>query len=254
MVFIDRTGKQFTTNEGYEIVIIEYNNTRNVTIQFQDKYKTVRRNIEYRSCVRGEVKNPYHPSVYQHCFIGEGKYKVSINRIHTDEYIEWKNMAKRCFDEEFKKKYPTYKDVTLDEYFYNFQNYGSWREENYYEVDGEHMHLDKDILYKGNKIYAPDKCIFVPEHINTLFTKRDNDRGDCPIGVHYYKTTGKYMASCSTLNGRKHLGYYNTSREAFLVYKQFKEAYIKKVADEYKDKIPKELYEAMYRWVVEIDD
>ena len=35
----NRIGERFMTNEGYEIVIIEYNNARNVTIQFQDEYK-----------------------------------------------------------------------------------------------------------------------------------------------------------------------------------------------------------------------
>ena len=45
------------------------------------------------------------------------------------------------------------------------------------------MAIDKDILYKGNKIYCPEKCIFVPFSINSLFTKRQNRRGDYPIGV-----------------------------------------------------------------------
>lgn len=36
--------------------------------------------------------------------------------------------------------------------------------------------------------------------------------------------------------------------------KEFKENYIKEVANEYKDKIPQKLYEAMYRYKVEIDD
>ena len=42
---IDRTGERFITNEGYEIVIIEYNSSLDVTIQFQDKYKAI---LEHR--------------------------------------------------------------------------------------------------------------------------------------------------------------------------------------------------------------
>ena len=52
----------------------------------------------------------------------------------------------------------------------------------------------------------------------------------------------------------KYLGYYDTSQQAFEVYKQFKEDYIKEVADYYKDKIPKKLYDAMYKYEVDIDD
>ena len=53
---------------------------------------------------------------------------------------------------------------------------------------------------------------------------------------------------------KKTLGYYNTSEEAFLVYKQFKEKYIRQIANEYKDLIPNKLYEALYRYEVEIND
>ena len=34
---------------------------------------------------------------------------------------------------------------------------GKWISENYYEVPGEKMCLDKDILKKGNKIYTTGK-------------------------------------------------------------------------------------------------
>ena len=42
--------------------------------------------------------------------------------------------------------------------------------------------------------------------------------------------------------------------KAFNCYKEFKEKYIKQIADEYKDLIPKELYEALYKYEVEIND
>lgn len=160
----------------------------------------------------------------------------------------------RGFDEKIKNKHPTYKDVTVNPECYCFQDFGEWFDKNYYEIEGERMHLDKDILVKGNKEYSFNTMVFVPQRINKLFTKRDACRGDLPIGVHYYKASGKYMASCKTLNRQKYLGLYNTPHEAFLAYKEFKERYIKQVADEYKDKIPQRLYDAMYAWEVEEDD
>ena len=33
------------------------------------------------------------------------------------------------------------------------------------------MRVHKDILYKGNKIYSPHHCIFVPQRINLQFGK-----------------------------------------------------------------------------------
>ena len=116
------------------------------------------------------------------------------------------------------------------------------------------MHLDKDILCKGNKIYSPNNCVFVPQRINELFTKRNKLRGDYPIGVDFNKRNKLFRARCSTLQGNKHLGYYKTKEEAFKVYKIEKEKEIKNRADNYKDFIPEKLYSAMYKYEVEIRD
>ena len=122
------------------------------------------------------------------------------------------------------------------------------------------MHLDKDILYKGNKIYSPSTCIFVPNRINTLFTKSNLTRGKYPIGVNIDNKTHKFRARCSIFDNinkkviRVTLGSYNNEIEAFQCYKRFKENYIKEVAEEYKNLIPTKLYEAMYKYEVEITD
>ena len=163
-------------------------------------------------------------------------------------------MVQRCYDEKYHNKRISYKDCTVCDEWLCFQNFAQWYDNNYYEIDNEKMHLDKDILHKNNKIYSPDNCIFVPEHINTLFTERQNDRGVYPIGVHIHKKTGHFEARCSTLEGRIYLGVYDTPTQAYKVYKHFKEKYIKKMADFYKDKIPIKLYEALYRYEVEITD
>ena len=120
------------------------------------------------------------------------------------------------------------------------------------------LNLDKDILHKGNKIYNLENCILVPDWINLLFTKRDANRGDCPIGVSYNKASKKYQALCS-INGKlKGLGYYSTPLEAFSAYKIAKENEIKRIADEcvLKGYITQEsrLYNAMISYQVKITD
>ena len=121
------------------------------------------------------------------------------------------------------------------------------------------MELDKDILFKGNKIYSPNTCVFVNKTINCLFTKSNKIRGDLPIGVKLGKNN-KYVSQYSYYDFikkkkiKKGLGYYNTIEEAFNSYKIAKENNIKRVADYYKEKIPKKLYEAMYNYKVEITD
>ena len=146
----------------------------------------------------------------------------------------------------------------VENYLLNFQNAAEWIKNNYYEVLGERMHLDKDILCKGNKVYSRETCIFVPERINTLFVKRDNNRGKDPIGM-YQLSSGNYQVQCNNEYGKYvYLGTYSTKEEAFRVYKNYKEKVIKEVIDSYKGKIPEPHYsklrDAMYNYKVEIDD
>ena len=82
-------------------------------------------------------------------------------------------MLKRCYDPKYQEKEPTYKGCTVENHLLNFQHMCKWLEENYYEIPGETMCLDKDILCKGNKIYSRNTCIFVPERINLLFVKHE---------------------------------------------------------------------------------
>lgn len=116
------------------------------------------------------------------------------------------------------------------------------------------MCLDKDILFKLNRIYSPNTCCFTPEKINLLFCRRQNKRGDFPIGITYDKNYNQYRSQLNKNNKRISSGSFNTPEKAFQAYKKEKEKYIKEMADQYKDKIPQKLYEAMYKYEIEITD
>lgn len=253
--FKDRTGEIKKNTNGNNMKIIKYNSWDNILVEFENGYTTT---CAYKEFKNGYVKNPYEKTIYNLGYIGEGKYKTSLNNKNTIQYTYWKNILKRCYDRKYSSKYPTYKDCTTCEEWHNFQNFAQWFDENYYECDEKRMHLDKDILHKGNKIYSPNNCIFVPERINLLFTKNNINRGNHPIGVSWDKNEGKYRATCSTFNNgvkiSKYLGVYNTTEEAYHVYKHFKEKHIKQVANEYKNQIPVKLYDALYKYEVEITD
>ena len=113
--------------------------------------------------------------------------------------------------------------------------------------------LDKDILIKGNKIYSPETCAFVPAEINGIFTKTNSKRGVYPIGVSLHKE-GRFQAKVLKNKKQAYIGLFDTPEEAFQAYKKAKEEYIKEVADKWKDKIDPRVYEAMYNYQVEITD
>ena len=50
------------------------------------------------------------------------------------------------------------------------------------------------------------------------------------------------------------LGRFDTAELAFNRYKEYKEDFIKDMAEQYKDAIPYKVYEAMINWKIEIDD
>lgn len=177
---MNRVGEEFTTNEGYTVRIIEYNDAKDLLIEFQDEYK-LKVHTSYQCCKRGVIKNPYHPSVCNVGYLGIGEYKVSLNRKATKCYEDWRGILERGFDKKFKSKNPTYKDVTVNPECFCFQDFAEWWHNNYYEIEGEQMCLDKDILYKGNKEYSFNTMIFVPQRINKLFVKSDANRANFPL-------------------------------------------------------------------------
>ena len=251
----ERLGETVIQNCGEVAVIVEYVNSMDITIQFKTTGELVK--TRYDKFVGGNVKSHFTPSVYGVGIKGL-EPTVDENGKELDSYKCWRGMLERCYSAKCQEKYPTYKGCSVSEGWLYYHNFKNWYNENYYEIDGKTSHLDKDILVKGNKVYSPDTCVFVPNFINSLFTKSQKIRGELPIGVYYYKKNKKYKAGLRVFkNGKstkKHLGCFDTPNEAFEVYKKAKEEYIKEVADEYKDKIPTKLYEAMYSYKVDIDD
>lgn len=256
---INRKGEENINTFGSKMVIVEYRKAMDMDIYFPE-YNWTSNHKQYGNFKKGNIKCPYDRSVYGVGYIGEGKYKVKENDEVTRAYKTWNHMMERCYDKKLHKKHPTYKNCKVSEKWHNFQNFTEWYEDNYYEVDDETMCLDKDILIKGNKIYSPETCIFVPNTINVLFTKRDSKRGETCIGTSYHKRYKVYEANCHLINPKtgksknKYLGRYNTELEAFEVYKYYKEKNIKEVADYFKKEIPDELYQSLHDYIVEITD
>lgn len=252
-ISIDRMGERHTTNEGYNIEIIEYHSSENCTIIFDNKI--ILKERHYSQIKRGNIKNPYHLSVLGVGYLGIGKYGVCKKSEFCDNFIyeAWHSMLSRCYSNKNQQKQPTYQGCSVDKIWHNFQNFAKWYEENY----KSHMkgwQLDKDILQKGNKIYSPETCCFVPSKINNIFLKSDKSRGEFPIGVSYSKKRNKYLARININGKNKHLGEYKTPEEAFQAYKTAKEAYIKEVADKWKDKITEECYKALITYKIKITD
>jgi hypothetical protein len=154
------------------------------------------------------------------------------------------------------EKYPEYIDCEICEEWYNFSNFKLWYDENVlpWKSLGIEVDIDKDILFKGNKVYSPDTVSLVPKIINKLFISSDSSKSDLPLGVWQEKDKNKYRAGMNLMGDKIKLGTFDTVEEAFARYKEYKEDFIKDMAEQYKDKITDRTYQAMMNWVVEITD
>lgn len=249
-----KVGDTFSTNEGYSVTVVDYVKGDNVTVEFCDDNKA-RVKTNAQAIKNGSVANPYHKSVY-----GIGCYGEPSDNWHACKklYSTWAGMLERVHVAEALDKRPTYKPCSIFEEWYNFANFYAWaKEQRGWQNKG--WQLDKDILFKGNKVYSPETCCFVPSQINALFTKREAGRGLYPIGVHEYTTRqgnrSLFAVVCDPDKGTRISGSGGgTVEECFMWYKENKEKIIKRQADKYKDQIDPKVHKAMYNYKVEITD
>lgn len=250
----ERIGEVPYTKYGTPAIIVEYKDRKNVLVEFQDEHK-YRKYVSYMHFKNGMMKNPYDKSQYNVGYLGVCEHKTKINKIETVSYKEWTHMFRRCYLN--SKEHKTYFDCEVCKEWHNFQNFAEWWKNNVYYIKNETMALDKDILKKGNRIYSPETCVIVPQRINSLFIKSNNIRGELPIGVTIQNNVvgeKKYKASFKRGSKSFHIGLFSNPMDAFNAYKYEKEKYIKEVAEEYKDAIPTNLYNAMINYQVDIND
>ena len=251
----DCIGKVCKSKSSGDFKIVKYNDARDVEIQFLNtSFETV---AELGHIRNGNVKDRYLPSVYGVGIIGT-KCPITINGVLTKEYELWQSMLKRCYSDTSKNKHPTYEGCEVSDKFKSYEYFYEWCHKQIgFGVDGNGnpFQLDKDLLVKGNKVYSEDSCVFLPQEINLLLTKRDNNRGKHLIGVSWSNTSKSFIARVAKNKGkREHLGIFNTEVEAFNAYKTAKEAFIKEQANQWKSEIDDRAYNALMKYEVNIDD
>ena len=195
---INRVGERFVNNQGCSFFIVEYINAKDVWVQFENGVKM---HTQYICCKKGEVLNPYHKS---QCGVGYIGLMGDNSRPKTNgrEYILWRNMIKRCYDENSQKS--SYKDVTVCERWHCFANFL----EDIKLIDGyelwlknpKTMALDKDIKQQNveNKVYSLQTCTFITVSENT---KERNVRHGLPHSKRRVVVKGQHSKTGEIIVG-----------------------------------------------------
>lgn len=148
-------------------------------------------------------------------------------------YSRWISLLQRCYSEKCQQKQPTYKGCSVVPEWHYFMTFRAWM----IQQDWQGKQLDKDILFPGNKIYAPDSCVFVDGKVNKFLTESTASRGEWPIGVYFHKEKGKFQAECGDVitGKRKYLGSYTSPEEAHEAWLSFKLEQAKILAEQQTD-------------------
>jgi hypothetical protein len=148
---------------------------------------------------------------------------------HCPFYRTWSSMLERSYSEKRKVSHPTYEGVTVTPEWWSRRAFTEWMR----GQEWQGRQLDKDILWPGNKIYAPDKCLFAPPEINNLLTNSAATRGEYPEGVAYDRYHKKFKAYTSIKNKFTHIGYFTDVNKAECAFLRAKIGEIRRKAAQY---------------------
>jgi len=201
-------------------------------------------------CARN--KQPQYGKRKLVCGIGifDAPYSKTKDKQTRKAYRDWNNMLQRCYGRSNFPSKQAYTKCHVCKEWHSFLAFRKWFDKNYIE----NCFLDKDILVKGNKIYSPKTCCYIPPFINTLLLNCRSARGEKVIGT--YKNGKCYDARIYEYGKRKYIGHYKSEQEAFDAYKKERERYIKEVARNYFDKglITEKVFNSLNNYTIEITD
>ena len=225
-------GTKHLTKEGHEIEIVGKISGDKRRLRFKNGHEVETGCSNIR---KGMIKNPYHLSVFGVGCLGLGYYKGSVNRKHTPEYIAWKHMLERCYDEKCQEKNPTYKGTMVCSEWHNFQNFAKWYHENYPKIKGVKFDLDKDLLQENveDKLYSPETCTFLPHNVNAFLANKNPRNTSGYTGVSWHKPNKKWMANMNLFGEekKKTLGRFDTPELASQSYQKARAEQSEKVKD-----------------------
>lgn len=201
------------------------------------------------------VKDYLYPSVYGVGCLGESTVN-SGDPLKNTIILTWKGMMGRCYNPQYSENRPTYVECVTSQSWTNQVNFKAWfikQIANGYYQDG--WELDKDLLFRQNKIYSEETCVFLPQRLNQLQqVKKDSEYNWLP-GVNFDKSRGKFKSEVNFDGKRHYFPRRETEMESFLEYKELKEKLVRADAENWKGIIDPRAYESLKNysldWVLE---
>lgn len=143
-------------------------------------------------------------------------------------YQHWIKIFYRSYSPDHHDKFPTYVGCSVDDRWHTLSNFIEWFDARY--VQG--WEVDKDVLVPENKVYSPDTCLIIPAHLNTIMSccRVGNVH---PVGIHYRKDRGKWVAQLGRKPKTIHLGSFDNMQDAIDSHIAAKLSYVSEILSEY---------------------
>ena len=173
---------------------------------------------------------------------GEQIKMINFRKLNKDEkQSRYSNMRARC-GKEYQDRNPRYYGAFMCNIWEdNKELYYEWLDENFYEVNGEQMDVDKDILQYGNKQYHPDLCLIVPHSINAFYETLEVGK----TNIKQNPVTRKYSVKIN--DGGKWISStgIDTYNRALDIYCDIKQGILITKAKALKDYVPEKVFMAL---------
>lgn len=190
-------GLTYLNNWGHPFHVVSFTSSSSITIEFL--WSGTMRVTTAKDIQIGIIKDRLLPVVYGRGYAGFGKVK---SKQYKKARQTWAGMLERVHGG--LERYDSYKDVIIDDSWYDFSIFQEWFDKNYKPG----MVLDKDLLSEEVKIYSPETCIFIPATLNSFLANISKREGrNLPPGVHLNKRgtfdvyiDGSYKSVHSTIS------------------------------------------------------
>lgn len=206
-----------------DIFVVGYKDNRNVWVKFLKTNNVVK--TSWRNVTIGNIKDKQIGTCKGFGIIGT-KYNPS-----SQAGTVWYGIVQRCLR--------GYADL-YEEWQY-LDNFGDWYYKNHYGGD---LHIDKDLLSGGGKLYSPNTCIMLPSKFNSMISKFRGAAG------YIQRTKNSYQVRIK-INGRPVVfGSYKDPETAHNVYRREKSKHVKSEALKayLAGEIPDNVYTALLEW------
>lgn len=230
-------GDRFLTNNFGYVTIIHYVSSKEVRVKFERtgyELDTQMSNVRASS-----LKDPLQPSVRRIGIIGT-KYPTHVNKEQTREYNIWCSMLAQV-----KRG-----NAGISDNFKSYEYFVEWcQRQKGYEFKG--WNLNKNLVPNPGNIYSEDTCCFLPREICSIHTKFNMDNLQ-QLNLGITRVFRKYHVNWQKPPLEPLKGF-ATKEQAFLAYKQNKEAYVRQLGKQYKDLIDPRVYKYLINYKLSVN-